>query len=99
MSGVLRINGEVVPATHFAYDGCHKFYLIFNDVDMAKMQDYGYGFSLDDSWIYEVADLADEWEGSCSLRFISRADLSGDDIVPQGYEVEPLIQWSESAPK
>ena len=91
MAGILTINGEVVKATHFAYDGCHKFYLIFNSHDMAAMRGYGYGEG--ESEILPVSDLADEWAGSCGLRFINRADLSGDDIVPQCYEVEPLIEW------
>lgn len=87
--GTLRINGEVVPATHFAFDGCHKIYLIFTAGDSESMYDNGY----EGGDIYPVSELTWAWANSCFLRFISRADLDGPNIVPQGYDVEPFIEW------
>lgn len=89
--GVLRINGKSFTATHFAWDGCHKIYLISSTSDMAQMITYGYGEG--DSEILPVSELPRVWEETCSLRFISPADLIGDDIVPQCYEDEPVIEW------
>ena len=86
MSGMLTINGEVVKATHFAYDGCHKIYLIGSVEDAATMAGYGYDI------ILPVSELAATWEETCFLRFINWADL-GETVVPQAYEEEPTIEW------
>jgi hypothetical protein len=92
MSGVLRINGTVVDADAFAYDGCHKIYLIFTPADRAAMLDCGYGEGT--SSILPVSELPRVWEETCFLRFIARADLRGPELVPQGYDWEPTITWS-----
>jgi hypothetical protein len=92
MSGVLRINGKVVDAEEFAYDGCHKIYLIFTAEDRAAMLGHGYGEGT--SSILPASELARVWEQTCFLRFISRADLRGPDVVPQGYDWEPIIRWT-----
>jgi hypothetical protein len=91
VSGVLKINGEVIAATHFAYDGCHKIYLIGSDADMETMRGYGYGE--DSSDILPVSELEWAWGDSCSLRFIHWADLHDPDPVSQCYETEPVIEW------
>lgn len=70
--GTLNINGEVVEATEFAYDGCHKIYLIMFGGDRGLMLECGY--TEDD--IYPVEMLPEVWEATCPLRFISSADLS-----------------------
>lgn len=85
---MLTINGEVVKATHFAYDGCHKIYLIGGVEDMESM--LGYGYSQDD--ILPVSELSRVWSETCFLRFISWADLS-ENVVSQDYEEEPTIEW------
>ena len=85
---MLTINGEVINATHFAYDGCHKIYLIGGTDQMATMLDYGYG----SGDILPVSELARVWEETCFLRFINWADL-GETVVEQGYETEPVIKW------
>lgn len=87
--GVLRINGKRVKATHFAYDGCHKIYLIGSATDMAEMMGYGYTGSA----IQPVSKLPQTWEDSCFLRFISWADLSLPDAVSQWREDEPTIEY------
>ena len=83
----LRINGEDIPATHFAYDGCHKIYLIFTDADRREMEGCGY----DASSIYPVSELPTVWEQTCFLRFINSADLR-QTFVEQGDD-EPVIEY------
>lgn len=76
---VLLINGESIPATHFAWDGCHKVYLIGCDADRESMD--GYGWSAEA--YHPIAELPQAWEDSCALRFISWADLDRPGPVPQ----------------
>ncbi|PJE00951.1 MAG: hypothetical protein CK429_35925 [Mycobacterium sp.] len=71
-NGVLTINGVVVEATEFAYDGCHKIYLIIWGGDRDIMLDCGYT----DADIHPIETLPDVWADTCPLRFISSADLS-----------------------
>lgn len=70
--GRLKINGEVVEATEFAYDGCHKVYLIVWGGDRAVMFDCGYT----EADIHPIEKLPEVWSQTCPLRFISSADLS-----------------------
>lgn len=65
--------------TEFAYDGCHKVYLIFTPEDREKMVELGYG----ESDIFPVSELPRVWDETCSLRFISPADLVGPNFVDQ----------------
>ena len=88
-AGTLTINGETIAATEFAYDGCHKIYLIASQEDRETMQDCGY----EDDDIYPVSDLAAVWEDTCFLRFISSADLTRH-YVDQG-AAAPQISYRE----
>lgn len=74
MAKQLRINGEVVgdSSTTFAYDGCHKIYLIVWGSDRETMQECGYG----DDDIFPVSELPEIWAETCPLRFISSTDLT-----------------------
>jgi hypothetical protein len=75
----LHINGEPVEAIEFAWDGCHKIYLI----DTAEVREtlQGYGYEGED--FLPVSELPDAWESSCALRFICWGDLRDGDPVPQ----------------
>ena len=53
----------------FAFDGCHKIYIIEDADDEAQFLEYGYD-------IHPIEDLDKAWEDSCSLRFISNAKLN-----------------------
>lgn len=75
--GKLYINGEQVSASEFAYDGCHKIYLIANDEGRRNVEGYD---------IYPASRLPDVWKETCWLRFISPADLNSADLVAQGEE-------------
>jgi hypothetical protein len=88
---MLYIDGKPVKATHVAYDGCHKFYMIFTVSDFADMLGNGY----EQSDIHPLKDLPQLWEDSCGLKFISPASLEGPDLVPQFRDEEPVIEWKE----
>jgi len=72
------INGIKVTATEFAFEGCHKFYLIENDAERKSALELDYD-------IYPIEKLPELFQGSCPLRFIHPWNLEGDfdDIVPQ----------------
>ena len=60
------INGQEVIGNHFAYDGCHKIYILESD---SELQDCDY------PQIRPIKDLPEVWEDSCGLRFISNWSL------------------------
>ena len=60
----MKINGIEVTATQFAYDGCHKIYLLETEAELKEALEYGYR-------IRPIEELEDTFEDSCSLRFIS----------------------------
>lgn len=71
---MIAINGREVHAKEFAFDGCHKIYLINTPQDKKIFTEYGYGF-------LPIEDLPEVWENSCSLRFISDADLKKSQVL------------------
>ena len=68
------INGYKVTQKYFAYDGCHKIYLLDED-DIEKLEGTGYD-------IIPIEQLQHIWEISCPLRFINTWKLQS--IVQQG---------------
>lgn len=70
------INNYETNAKHFAWDGCHKIYLLNpNDKEQyAEAENEGYH-------ICDINELPETWDKSCELRFIRTWDL--DLIVPQ----------------
>lgn len=71
----MKINGKEIKAKQFAYDGCHKIYLIEDTDDLKEAKDIGYD-------IYDIKLLKETYDGSCSLRFINNWKLT-EQIVPQ----------------
>lgn len=69
------INGQVITAIAFGFDGCHKFYLAENLSDIMNLCEYGYE-------LHFIDELPFAWLDSCPLRFIHSADLSVS-YVPQ----------------
>lgn len=60
----MKINGiEVVSNGYFAYDGCHKIYILENEKDLQESTKAGY-------IIYPITDLEEAYNNSCDLRFI-----------------------------
>lgn len=65
---MITINGEEITAKEFAFDGCHKIYLINTKGDKAQYKEYGYNF-------FPIEDLKECYDNACGLKFISSADL------------------------
>lgn len=86
----LYVNGSRVGATEFAFDGCHKIYLIDTPEVREKLE--GYGYEPDD--FHPVSDLPEVWEDSCSLRFISWGDLREEDLVHQ-FDENVTVEYVE----
>lgn len=75
----MKISGIEIKEKKFAYDGCHKIYLIGNSKSEKEARSYGYE-------IYPVADgknLIEAFVYSCSLRFIDVWNDKFESIIPQ----------------
>ena len=87
----LTINDTVITAIGFAFDGCHKIYLLENEKDCEKMHDYGYD-------LYLIEGLPQAWADSCPLRFIESADLTTTYVRQfepaffEGWNIDPQLQ-------
>ena len=63
----MKLNGIELEATRFAYEGCHKIYIIGNEEESKEAIDIGYD-------LYSIDELEDVFNKSCSLRFINSWD-------------------------
>lgn len=89
----ITINGQTSPATEFAWDGCHKIYLLDNG-DADKNGKYGvHALQERRSRIQGAAspELQRVWDQSCPLRFINNWALDKN-YVPQCYEKPVTIE-------
>ena len=66
---------KTIKAEAFAFDGCHKIYLIQNDNNLQEAKEFGYTI------INNLCLLKDYYENSCPLKFIHTWSL--EDVVPQ----------------
>ena len=62
------VNGKLIEGTKFAFDGCHKFYIIEDERDEAEAIQMGYD-------LYCICKLEEYYNNSCSLRFINNWKL------------------------
>ena len=60
----MKVNGKTITAKRFAFDGCHKIYLLEDDDQENHAREIGYD-------IRPIAELKNAYDGSCGLRFIS----------------------------
>jgi len=74
----MKVNGQTIEGDKFAYDGCHKIYVLADDNDLREAIEEGY-----ESNILPIELLPDIWERSCELRFIRRWDVSQPPYVCQ----------------
>lgn len=72
---MIKVNNQEIKGKEFAYDGCHKIYIIENDDDREKALEYGYS-------LYPIEELRQAFNDSCDLRFISNWSL-GESYVAQ----------------
>lgn len=59
----MKVNGVTIVGIEFAYDGCHKIYVIENIEERKDAIKYGYN-------IHPIEQLENTWNRSCHLRFI-----------------------------
>ena len=71
----MTINGKYTKAKQFAYDACHKIYLLEDDVDFEEAK-LGYD-------ILPISILEQTFWSSCCLRFIANWKLT-EDFIEQG---------------
>ncbi len=64
----MKINGKEITQKQFAFDGCHKFYLL-EDHEMDEAANLGY-------IICPIEELEKMYKYACPLRFINAWDLS-----------------------
>ena len=65
----MKINGQEVVGESFAYDGCHKIYVIESIRDREDAKGSGYD-------IYPIKELKKKYNCSCGLQFISNWSLT-----------------------
>lgn len=65
----MKINGNPIIASEFAYDGCHKIYLLESEEDKYEAKGSGYG-------IFPISLLEKKFNNSCGLQFISNWKLT-----------------------
>ncbi len=62
------INGKETTAEEFAYDGCHKIYLLEGKRDAEDAENCGYN-------ILPISSLKKKFDCSCGLQFIDNWSL------------------------
>lgn len=67
----MKVNGIEIVGNEFAYEGCHKIYVIETVKD--RVEAIGYGYE-----ILPIDKLPETWRNSCSLRFIRNWELDVD---------------------
>ncbi len=77
----MKVNGKVIKGIGFAFDGCHKIYIVANETDANEAKEMGYR-------IYPLDRLPYIWRDSCPLRFISSWDLSTQYVRQYEQQVE-----------
>jgi hypothetical protein len=65
----MKIGRYKVNTDSFAYDGCHKIYILECEKDKEAAKELEYK-------ILPIAELFDTYECSCSLKFISNWQLN-----------------------
>jgi hypothetical protein len=65
----MKLNGIKVVGKEFAYDGCHKIYIIEDENDLKDALECGYD-------ILPISELLTQYNRSCELRFISNWKLT-----------------------
>ena len=68
----MKINGKQVIGNKFAYDGCHKIYILEDKEDIEDMKNKGYN----ENDIHDIKDIEKIYKSSCSLRFIENWKLT-----------------------
>ena len=70
----MKINGKTMVGDRFAFEGCHKIYIIDTPEEEAQALKYGYN-------IYPIKEIEKAYKNSCSLKFISNWPLDDNNFV------------------
>lgn len=70
----MKVNGKQIIGDKFAYDGCHKIYILEDKIDIADAKYYEYE-------IKDIETLEETFKNSCPLRFISNWKLTKHYVV------------------
>ena len=73
---MILVNNQKIIDDKFAYDNCHKIYIIEDEEDLQKATDLGYN-------IYNIDELEQKYRNSCDYRFIDNWKLTKS-YVKQG---------------
>ena len=93
----MDVKNALKDAKGIAWDTCHKIYVLMDDEQMAKMEEYGYDplFSSNELSTEEMYRTVQDWyANSCSLRFIDAVStVAGDPNA--GFEtlVSQMDDW------
>lgn len=69
LNNTMTINGKETTAKHFAYDGCHKIYLLEDQNDKGEARSDGYE-------IRPIEQIEKVFHNSCGLQFIDNWKLN-----------------------
>lgn len=72
----MKVNGQTIVGEKFAYDGCHKMYVLETEQEEQEAIKFGYE-------IKPINLLPVTYEYSCELRFINKWDVSQPAYVEQ----------------
>lgn len=86
MELILEINGRTVLGNTFAYDGCHKIYILEDIEDTKQAIKNGYKICL-------IETIEDVYNNSCSLKFINNWKLT--EVYAEQLK-EATFNWVES---
>lgn len=65
----MKINGQAISAREFAFDGCHKIYLLEDEADRTEAR-------ISEFNILPITSLRNAFNESCGLQFISNWKLT-----------------------
>ena len=82
---------EVQNCREFAWDGCHKIYLITTQDEAAQAHGYGYD-------LLDISEIKRVYEESCPLKFIDFWDVENikHPVIPQCQDGEIEIDQVKS---
>lgn len=72
----MKINNQTIKAKEFAWDTCHKIYLIETPKERETFLEYEYD-------LFPIEELEKAYANSCELRFISHGNLDLPNVVNQ----------------
>lgn len=84
----MKLNGEELLSKIFAYDGCHKIYLIEDEEDAGKAVAMDYE-------LRPIEQLEATYNNSCELRFINNWKLDKTYVYQMDldeYYVKPVFE-------